>query len=132
MGLSHIRVIMTNQTKYESVGSCYRDYRQKRRADLSVHIFQLAGFLATKGYILKQDVLAATKSIMKLKPDILSCYPKNIRSAFFRINENDITSVMTFLRRVARQNKCAILREKFNRQIKGKVKTLYRYRLLCL
>ena len=132
MGLSHIRVIMTNQTKYESVGSCYRDYRQKRRAALSATIFQLAGFLGTKEYILKQDVLAATKSIMKLKPDILSCYPKNIRSAFFRINENDITSVMTFLRRVARQNKCAILREKFNREVKGKVKTLYRYRLLCL
>ena len=123
---------MKNQTKYECVGSCYRDYRQKRRAALSATIFQLAGFLGTKEYILKKDVLAATKSIMKLKPDILSCYPKNIRTAFFRINENDITSIMTFLRRIARQNKCAILREKFNRQIKGKVKTLYRYRLLCL
>ena len=88
---------MKNQTKYECVGSCYRDYRQKRRADLSVHIFQLAGFFATKGYILNQDVLAATKSIKKLKPDILSCYPKNIRNAFFRMNETDITSVMTFL-----------------------------------
>ena len=67
---------MENQTKYESVGNCYRDYKEKRRAALSVNIFQLAGFLATKEYILKQDVLAATKSIMKLKPDILSCYPK--------------------------------------------------------
>ena len=113
---------MKNQTKYDSVENNYRHYRKKRRAALSATIFQLAGFLGTKEYILKQDVLAATKSIMKLKPDILSCYPKNIRTAFFRINENDITSVMTFLRRIARQNKCAILREKFNRQIKGKVK----------
>ena len=123
---------MKNQTKYNSVEHNYRHYRNKRRAALSSTIFQLAGFLGTKEYIVKQDVLAATKSIMKLKPDILSCYPKNIRTAFFRINENDITSIMTFLRRIARQNKCAILREKFNRQVKGKVKTFYRYRLLCL
>ena len=92
MGLSHIRVIMKNQTKFDSVENNYRHYREKRRAALSVNIFQLAGFLATKEYILKQDVLAATKSIMKLKPDILSCYPKNIRYPFFRINDNDITS----------------------------------------
>ena len=100
---------MKNQTKYDSVENNYRHYRKKRRAALSATIFQLAGFLGTKEYILKQDLLAATKSIMKLKPDILSCYPKNIRTAFFRINENDITSIMTFLRRIARQNKCAIL-----------------------
>ena len=94
---------MKNQTKYNSVESNYRHYRKKRRAVLSSTIFQLAGFLGTKEYILKKDVLAATKSIMKLKPDILSCYPKNIRTAFFRINENDISSIMTFLRRIARQ-----------------------------
>ena len=122
--------IMNIDTKY--VENNYRDYREKRRAALSVTIFRLVGFLATEGYVLKQDVLAATESITKLKPDILSCYPKNIRTAFFRINENNIASVMTFLRRVARQNKCAIVREKFNRQVKGKVKTFYRYRLLCL
>ena len=123
---------MKNQKNYRSVANNYCVYREKRRSDLSVTIFELAGFFGTKEYILKQDVLAATKSITKLKPDILSCYPKNIRTAFFRINENDITSVMTFLRRVARHTKCAIIREKYNRQFNGKVKTLYRYRLLCL
>ena len=39
---------MKNQTKYESVGSNYRDYRKKRRAALSATIFQLAGFLGQK------------------------------------------------------------------------------------